>query len=106
MGLGGSKQAKDINIKNPEANSSEIYITQNALNSVLEAPTDQKAEKKPEITPASVEETDKRVAEYEQNLLKTFDETTRRVEDLFNDRSVTYYIWKILNEKSNSYRVL
>ncbi len=90
MGLWGSKQTKDINIKNPEADSSEIYITQNALLSVLEPPSEVKlvnnAQKSPEDSVLTTLQIDKRVQSYEENLLKTFDESTRRVEDLFNDR--------------------
>lgn len=93
MGLWSSKQSKDIKVTNPEVDTKEIYISQDALDKVMhetfpksvkpETPTVKESTYSEEAVKGMVDE---RVAEYEKNMTVSFDKTTRDVENLFNDR--------------------
>ena len=96
MGLWSSKQSKDITVKNPEADTREIYISQDALNKVMNETAPKAAEpEKPKEKGADSEEhikdlVDARVEDYEKNMKISFDKTTRDVENLFIDRLFDY----------------
>ena len=100
MGLWGSKQVKNVVVKNPDA--AEIYVTEGAFDNILKSTLPVEATKEPplvnEPTPStapvevkvnlSAGLNDKRLVDYENAMIAKFDSTTRDVENLFNDRSV------------------
>lgn len=98
MGLWGSKQqTKEFTTTNPTkpVDSSEIYITQSALDSVLNTADNSSSAGKPLPQKSSDKEanvdSDKRVKEYEEKMLRNLNVSTRNVEDLFNDRYVDLF---------------
>jgi hypothetical protein len=97
MGLWSSKQTRELTIKNPEK-PTEVYVTEDALSNVIKSAT---ANNSPPPTPETPpvlplelkkkKETrdDKRLAEYEQQMLAKFNETTHNVEKQFGERYET-----------------
>jgi hypothetical protein len=103
MGLWGSKQTKEFTTTNPKpSDTSEIYITKNALDNVL-FEANAKAEAAERNVPVQVntkespEESDKRIKEYEEKIFLSLNASTRNVENLFNDRYVEYDFFCLLN---------
>ena len=106
MGLLGSKQTKNVVVKNPDA--AEIYVTEGAFDNILKStqPAVEEAKQPPvlnEPTPAAPIEVkvnlsaglnDKRLVDYENAMIAKFDSTTRDVENLFNDRLIQiFFSW-------------
>jgi hypothetical protein len=94
MGLWGSKQQKDIKINNPEP--AEVFVTEKAITNVLHSVNDSKNAKKkgnPDVANNDMrllpDLHDKRIAEYEHELLKGFGQATKEVEELFKERYQT-----------------
>ena len=103
MGLWGSKQTKNVVVKNPDA--AEIYVTEGAFDNILKStqPAVEETKQPPvlnEPTPAAPIEVkvnlsaglnDKRLVDYENAMIAKFDSTTRDVENLFNDRLIQIF---------------
>ena len=97
MGLWSSKPTRELIIKNPEK-PTEIFVTEDALNQVIKSSTANDSPTPPSPPPPSEtapkpkkKETqdDKRLAEYENNMLAKFNETTSNVEKQFGERYET-----------------
>ena len=105
MGLWSSKQTKTVNIPNPDQGNGQIYVTDDAIQTMLHT-----VESNKEKTPTAAAATktastnnqgpldlrllpdmhDKRIAEYEHNLLEGFSQSTKEVENLFKERYKTF----------------
>lgn len=94
MGLWGSKQQKELNIKNPEPNG-QVFVTQNAIENVIKSNGDTKTSKQDASTSSSADLklsadlSDKRIQEYERNMLVSLDKAAKEVENLFKERYQT-----------------
>ena len=107
MGLWGSKQQKDITIKNPEPEG-VVNVTPNAIDNIIRTQEQAERKAKGQSEPASKSQEsqstpsenyadlrlqadlqDKRIADYERNLLANFEQATKEVENLFRDRYQT-----------------
>lgn len=95
MGLWGSKQKKELNIS-----SNEIFVTEDALTNVIKNAKDKTTDNKQandqqQQQPATTDlklSTDlyeKRLVEYEKNLINGFNSASKEVESLFRDRYQT-----------------
>ena len=108
MGLWRSKQAKNVSIVNPEEGHGQIYVTDDAIQTMLttvESTKDSKTKAKNDaISTTQNTQTnqnqldlrllpdmrDKRIAEYEHTLIDGFSQSTKEVENLFKERYKTF----------------
>ena len=97
MGLWGSKQQKEINIKNPEP-SGQVFVSENALDNVIKSMDSAKSNGKKQQTQNAAQQSDlqllpdlydKRILEYEKQLLTNFDKASKEVENMFKERYQT-----------------
>jgi hypothetical protein len=96
MGLGRSKEQKEINIKNPDPEG-QVFVTQNAIDNVVRSA---EQAQNPSNNSKSKGENgqdlrllpdlrDKRIADYEKNILVNFEKASVEVDNLFRERYQT-----------------
>ena len=112
MGLWSSKQTKNVTITNPEQTNGQIYVTDDAIQTMLttvESSKEKNNTKKSTKTNEGDKSTDstqttqshldlrllpdmrdKRISEYEHNLMEGFSKSTVEVENLFRERYKTF----------------
>jgi hypothetical protein len=99
MGLSGSKQQKEINIKNPEPEG-QVFVTQNAIDNVVKSAeqatnpsngsaTKQKNSDSGQDARVLADLSEKRLVEYEKNMLANFEKASVEVDNLFRERYQT-----------------
>lgn len=96
MGLWGSKQQRDIKITNPEPKP-EVFVTEKAISNVLKTVKDSAKDNKKSEEPKpvdldlrlSAELHDKRIGEYEKNMVEGLRSASKQVEELFRERYTT-----------------
>jgi hypothetical protein len=102
MGLWGSKQTKEVNIKNPESGG-QVFVTQNAIENLLRSAEEAQNPTQPAESNKvsdnnssnsndarlSPDLLDKRIAEYEKNMLTSFNAASAEVDNLFRERYQT-----------------
>lgn len=98
MGLWGSKPARELTVQNPDK-PTEVYVTEKALTNVIKSSTGEEKQNKPVQTNNNVKSEskaelppdlrEKRISEYEANMLNRFNQTTKEVEKLFGERYET-----------------
>jgi hypothetical protein len=100
MGLWGSKQQKDINLRNPEPQGA-VFISESAIDNIIKVSEQQQQQQaksnNQQQQPKSNELdlrllpdlNDKRIEQYEQNLIANFNEATKEVEKMFHERYQT-----------------
>lgn len=104
MGLWGSKQQREIKITNPEPKP-EVFVTENAITNVLKTvknsanETKKTDESKSVDLRLSAELHDKRIVEYEKNMIEGLSSASKQVEDLFRDRYTTIPVCSELQAK-------
>jgi hypothetical protein len=91
MGLWGSKPQKEISIQN-----AEVYVTEDAISNILKSSSspstnqsgkpEEKATTTESSDSAAADLADRRLVEYEKNLIKGFNNASKEVEELFRER--------------------
>lgn len=103
MGLWGSKEQRNITIKNTEP-AGQVFVTEDAITNVLET-VNESNKPKTKAEPTRIEEPaaknaeldlrllpdlhDKRINEYEKNLISSLEQASKEVENLFRERYTT-----------------
>ncbi|RNA29550.1 MICOS complex subunit MIC19 isoform X2 [Brachionus plicatilis] len=106
MGLWGSKQQREIKISNPEPKP-EVFVTESAISNVLKTVKDSAKEtkkleeKRPEDFDLrlSTELHDKRISEYEKNMVDGLNLASKQVDELFRERYTTIPVCSELQAK-------
>jgi hypothetical protein len=110
MGLWSSKQTKNVTVTNPEPTSGQIYVTDDAVKTMINTLESSKEKSATIKTSKSTDGTnkststnqdhldlrlspdmrDKRISEYEHNLMDGFSKSSLEVENLFKERYKTF----------------
>lgn len=93
MGLTSSKQPKEFSLGNPET-PAQVFVTEEAISNVLKTVNESSKAKEP-VQEKIVNEFDlrllpdlhdKRIEEYEKNMIQGLKQSSKQVEDLFRER--------------------
>jgi len=110
MGLWSSKQTKNVTVTNPEPMNGQIYVTDDAIKTMINTVESSKEIPDAKNTGKSSDGIDKksgndqgqidlrllpdmhdkRISEYEHNLMEGFSKSTLEVENLFKERYKTF----------------
>jgi hypothetical protein len=106
MGLWGSKQKRDINLENPSQTPGQVFLSEDAITNILKTAQDNnvsnnstKLNDKRKSPPSNDSNSsdlklipdlhDKRIQEYEKQMVTSLENASKYVENMFRDRYKT-----------------